>query len=323
MMEKTEFVTKDNVHEATNLEKIKSLMANAERLGDDEVVKRCNARLLELSNTIIKFPEIDYNYWEKKHPFYDNKRLEKGDTVSVGLLHAEKGGLIKKQDYQYAKTLVDTIENKINLIDLKQCGHEELLTIFDLIQGWGGKQCRQTYNPRKKKLPKGLADPEGLTKGSFEIIKPKRLADPRQFADDYLEIIKLLIDVSGQENLTKNTVKKLEMSLINFDNVALGFGSKHFFFWSLFKKQPNILYIYDTRMEAITKILNGKKMNYYSYLMLLNDIEKSLKLDAGVAERGLFSFSNNFFSNNLSPKFIQKSDDKKDIQIAKTLISNI
>ena len=272
MMEKTEFVTKDNVHEATNLEKIRSLMANAERLGEDEVVKRCNARLLELSNTIIKFPEIDYNYWEKKHPFYDNKKLEKGDTVSVGLTHAAKGGLIKKQDYQYAKTLVDTIENKINLIDLKQCGHEELLTIFDLIQGWGGKQCRQTYNPRKKKLPKGLADPEGLTKGSFEIIKPKRLADPRQFADDYLEIIKLLIDVSGQENLTKNTVKKLEMSLINFDNVALGFGSKHFFFWSLFKKQPNILYIYDTRMEAITKILNGKKMNYYSYLMLLNDI---------------------------------------------------
>ena len=63
-MEKTEFVTKDNVHEATNLEKIRSLMANAERLGDDEVVKRCNARLLELSNTIIRFPEIDYNLWK-------------------------------------------------------------------------------------------------------------------------------------------------------------------------------------------------------------------------------------------------------------------
>ena len=40
-------------------------------------------------------------------------------------------------------------------------------------------------------------------------------------------------------------------------------------------------------------------------------LRQSLKLDAGVAERGLFSFSNNFFSNNLSPKFIQKSDDQK------------
>ena len=49
MMEKTEFVTKDNVHEATNLEKIRSLMANAERLGDDEVVKRCKKRIFEIA----------------------------------------------------------------------------------------------------------------------------------------------------------------------------------------------------------------------------------------------------------------------------------
>ncbi|MDA7760001.1 hypothetical protein N8935_07120 [Amylibacter sp.] len=48
-MEKTEFVTKDNVHEATNLEKIRSLMANAERLGGDEVVKRCKKRIFEIA----------------------------------------------------------------------------------------------------------------------------------------------------------------------------------------------------------------------------------------------------------------------------------
>jgi len=49
MMEKTEFVTKDNVHEATNLEKIRSLMANAERLGEDEVVKKCKKRIFEIA----------------------------------------------------------------------------------------------------------------------------------------------------------------------------------------------------------------------------------------------------------------------------------
>jgi len=49
MMEKTEFVTKDNVHEATNLEKIRRLMANAERLGEDEVVKRCKKRIFEIA----------------------------------------------------------------------------------------------------------------------------------------------------------------------------------------------------------------------------------------------------------------------------------
>ena len=304
MMEKTEFVTKDNVHEATNLEKIRSLMANAERLGEDEVVKRCNARLLELSNTTIRFPEIDYNYWEEKHPFYDQVELKKRDSVSIGLGHAEKGGLIKKQDYRDAKTLIDTIKNKINLIDLNECDYEELLTIFDLIQGWGGKQNRHTYNPRKKKLP-------------------KRLTDPKEFADDYLEIIKFLIDVSGQEYLTEDTVKELEKSLRNLNNVGISFGSKHFFFWSWFRKKQNIFYIYDIRMVAITKILNGKKMSYYSYLMFLNNIEQSLKLDTGVAERGLFSFSHNFFSNDLSPKFVNLSDTQKDIQIAKAFVDII
>ena len=35
------------------------------------------------------------------------------------------------------------------------------------------------------------------------------------------------------------------------------------------------------------------------------NIEQSLKLDTGVAERGLFSFSHNFFSNDYPPKFIK------------------
>ena len=48
-MEKTEFVTKDNVHEATNLEKIRNLMVNAERLGEDEVVKKCKKRIFEIA----------------------------------------------------------------------------------------------------------------------------------------------------------------------------------------------------------------------------------------------------------------------------------
>ena len=76
-------------------------------------------------------------------------------------------------------------------------------------------------------------------------------------------------------------------------------------------------------MVAITKILNVKKMSYYSYLMFLNNIEQSLKLDTGVAERGLFSFSHNFFSNDLSPKFVNLSDTQKDIQIAKAFVDII
>jgi|TARA_B110000908_G_C9913439_1_gene296371 hypothetical protein len=48
-MERTEFVTKDNVHEATNLEKIRSLMANAERLDEDELVKKCKKRIFKIA----------------------------------------------------------------------------------------------------------------------------------------------------------------------------------------------------------------------------------------------------------------------------------
>ena len=49
MIERTEFVTKDNVHEATNLEKIRSLMVNADRLGEDELVKKCKKRIFEIA----------------------------------------------------------------------------------------------------------------------------------------------------------------------------------------------------------------------------------------------------------------------------------
>lgn len=46
---KTVFVTKDNVHEATDVPRIRSLMANAERLGEDELVLKCKQRIFELA----------------------------------------------------------------------------------------------------------------------------------------------------------------------------------------------------------------------------------------------------------------------------------
>ena len=74
MIERTEFVTKDNVHEATNLEKIRSLMVNAERLGQIEIAKKCSKRIGQL--TMEKYqikPEIqniEFAYLKDKNPFY-------------------------------------------------------------------------------------------------------------------------------------------------------------------------------------------------------------------------------------------------------------
>ena len=43
------FVTKYNVHEAIDVSKIRSLMANAERLGEGELVSKCKQRIFELA----------------------------------------------------------------------------------------------------------------------------------------------------------------------------------------------------------------------------------------------------------------------------------
>ena len=50
----SEFVTKDNVHEATNIEKIRRLLENAQRLNELEVAEKCKSRLEELSSVSKK-----------------------------------------------------------------------------------------------------------------------------------------------------------------------------------------------------------------------------------------------------------------------------
>jgi hypothetical protein len=315
MMKKTEFVTKDNVHEATNLEKIKSLMANAERLGDDEVVKRCNARLLELTavtknkkkirskEIMIKIPNIDYKYWASNHTFYSKLPFETNNTTKIGLEHAERGGLINAREYKNAEYLLDELKGKIQQADLDQISTEEILTIFDLIQGWGGKMGKLCYWPVKGKLP-------------------LRISNPKDFANNYLQVVKELTDVAAQDKLNETTLMKLVKSVEDLDRIGLNFGSKHFFFWSWFRDQKNFLYIYDTRMKAILKALTGKNISYYSYLTFLENIEKTFQLDRGIAERGIFAFSNNFYTNRspLKLKSLLKIQDDYQIEIANTLI---
>jgi len=67
----SQFITKENVHEATDVSRIRRLMANAERLGEVELVKQCSDRLkiLTASKKIKKaehdpldvIPDIDFS----------------------------------------------------------------------------------------------------------------------------------------------------------------------------------------------------------------------------------------------------------------------
>ena len=45
----SQFLTKDNVNEANDVPRIRSLMANAERLGETELVLKCKQRIFQLA----------------------------------------------------------------------------------------------------------------------------------------------------------------------------------------------------------------------------------------------------------------------------------
>ena len=45
----SEFITKDNIYQATDVARIRSFMANAERLGEAKLVLKCKQRIFELA----------------------------------------------------------------------------------------------------------------------------------------------------------------------------------------------------------------------------------------------------------------------------------
>jgi len=307
------FVTIDNIHEATDVSRIRRLMANAERLGEVELVKQCSDRLkiLTASKKIKKaehdpldiIPDIDYQYWASQHTFYGDKPFQNNDTVRKGLNHAEKGGLIKSKDYSNPMQILSKIEQEIKKIDINTASTDELLLIFDLIQGWGGVNCRQTYI-------------------SIRGVAPGRISDPKAFSQNYVKILNLLKVCGSMDQLKQSMVTELVDAVENLDRLSLNFGSKHLFFWSKFWGLNTIFYIYDTRMKAIAKLFSGKNVSYFNYLGFLRNVEKHLSLSEGTAERGIFAFSNNFFTNTNPPKLksVDKIMDNYQIELAKTFV---
>ena len=309
----SEFITKDNIHKATDVSRIRSFMANAERLGEVELVLKCSDRLkvLTASNKIEKaandpvdvIPDIDYQYWAGQHTFYGDKPFGNNDTVRKGLNHAEKGGLIKSKDFSNPKQLLSKIEQSIKEIDIDTASPDELLLIFDLIQGWGGVNCRQTYI-------------------SIRGVAPGRMSDPNTFSKNYLKILKLLQGCGSKDPLKQSEVTELVDAVENLDRISLNFGSKHLFFWSKFWGLNTIFYIYDTRMKAIAKLLSGKNVSYFNYLDFLRNVEKHCALSEGTAERGIFAFSNNFYTNTNPPKLkpVDKIIDNYQNELAETFV---
>ena len=241
----------------------------------------------------LRFPEINYEYWSNKNNYFSDVPLL--DTIKQGLQHASKAGLIEP----FLKK-IKTNADLVNLIRLKIKEYKkindfsdfELLVIFDLIQGWGGKMGRMPYCRPK-------AQPVRMTL--------KELPDIYRLGINYCV-------VGDYESALDE--------FISIKTMGESFATKHIFFWSSeFGESPKALPIYDTRIKRLLFPGNVNSASYDVYVKSLNEKAIKLAMPGHLVERALFSFSQNFFSNN---KLILKSNivDKTDISEAE-LLQNI
>ena len=230
----------------------------------------------------IKLPvlNIDYEYWKNKNSFYSTDKLLPGDSISVGLKQAAKGNLLDIASIKTPHDLISKIEKRIKIVNLHNCSDTDLLIIFDLIQGWGGKQNRHSYNAR-------LGKP------------PLRISDPSKFALSYKEVIETLFETKHVTRYDKKFIQSIVKGVESVDSLRLPFGSKHLFFWSWKSNFAKIYYIYDTRMKNLMKSIFLKTgVSYYEFLIFLEETTDKFNLRSPlIAERAIFGFSNHFFPN--------------------------
>jgi hypothetical protein len=239
----------------------------------------------------ISFPLINYNYWCQKNDYFSNAPLI--STIKIGLNHARKGGLIDRiinsSNLVTNKDLVDLIELKIQSHQsVDKFENDELMIIFDLIQGWGGKACRNIY-----------VQPN---------LNPTRIS-----LTTLPEIYKKAINycVSGDYQAALNKITSIP-------NLGESFATKHIFFWSEFGPSRKGLPIYDTRIKTLLFLKNSAAPGYETFLNALNKKAIELSMPPAFVERALFSFSQNYFPNS---KLVIKENilDETDIQEGKKL----
>ena len=177
----------------------------------------------------------------------------------------------------------------------------EILTIFDLIQGWGGKTCRMPYVPIKN---------------------PPRITRKSEYLIAYREAIEMIYALD-EKKYTEEEINNVDHKLQQMPEVGQSYSTKHLCFWS--RSLPNCpnLVIFDTRMKQIFYSCNPgiakKNLNYVEFINAINAKADILGLAAYEIEAGLFAFSQNYFFND---KFILKNTNEinhKDIQVAKSL----
>lgn len=247
-------------------------------------------------------PEIDYIFWRQKNEFYSDNKLS--NNISMGLKHASRGGLIDKYTFATCMDLVRLIEDKIKSHNApNDYLDNEILTIFDLIQGWGGKTGRLPYVPIKN---------------------PPRSSRKSEYLTAYREAIEMIYALD-EKQYTEEEINDVDHKLQQMPEVGQSYSTKHLCFWSRSLPSCPNLVIFDTRMKQIFYSCNPgvakKNLNYVEFINAVNAKALLLGLGAYEIEAGLFAFSQNYFFND---KFILKDTHEikhKDIQVAKSLCS--
>jgi len=235
--------------------------------------------------TRFQSPDIDFVYWIQKSPFFQNLPLLQ--NIKIGLYFADKGRLIddviSKIDRMTNCELVEIIKNEIENVSSKSChADEEILRIFDLIQGWGGRMGRGPYVKPKT--------------------APYRMSNSTQIAFLYRANLKYL---------REGSLDKALQELLKIKYLGESFATKHLYFWGKYGTNKKILPIYDTRIKLLVYSSDKRAPSYSQYVFDLTQKANEIGLDIEELEKALFAFSSNWFANN-NLKIIEKPRDAKD-----------
>ena len=252
----------------------------------------------------LSLPQIDYDFWKEKNPYYSSKKLD--DQTMRGIKLVQKTGLLNSvidDDgnilIKSNAALIEIIIEKIKNFDLAKSSNNELLEIFDLIQAWGGSTGRVPYVKPK--------------------IDPYRFRNIEEYANTYREAIKVIINLKSKP-LDDASIKKAEELIRRLKGVGISFATKHLFFWSTGLNLEIKLPIYDSRMQLLIRGANklSSAPNYTEFKKALEHQGRQSNIGSEIIERALFAFSQNYFLNE-NLEIVKDYSLSKDIEVAESL----
>lgn len=244
---------------------------------------------LIMNNHIDLLSKINHAHWSVLNPYFSNSSLNQ--SMRAGLTNIKKCGFLTDFNPQNALDYVSSIDSKVKVFDFKNPDYDQLGTIFDLIQAWGGQTGRTPYVKKNNSPHK---------------IKVSRLRFD-EWKEDYL---------NGARSAKNDRPVTALKEWVQIDGLGASFSPKHLRFWT--NKYP----VLDTRISLLlcgSKRLLLKPDYYDEFLSLITILSNIFSSTILETEKALFAFSQNYFINE---KLNFKDDhftDKTDYEIAELL----